>query len=79
MSTDSNAHTPGCSCGADNLTEKQLAKRLNMSVKWLQKKRLEGGGITFRKMGSSVRYSLAAVLEFEAASLRASTSDTGRD
>ena len=59
------------------LTEGEAARRLNISQKWLQKKRLEGGGLRFAKFGSAVRYALADIEEFEQASLRASTSDSG--
>jgi excisionase family DNA binding protein len=59
------------------LTEKELAERLSVSVKWLQKMRLAGGGIPYCKFGSAVRYPLDQVIAFEEASLRASTSDAG--
>lgn len=59
------------------LTEQELADRLSVSVKWLQKMRLAGGGIPFCKFGSTVRYPLDQVITFEAACLRASTSDSG--
>lgn len=57
------------------LTEAETAQRLNMSVKWLQKERLRGGGLPFAKFGSAVRYSLAKIEEFERGSQRNSTSD----
>ena len=57
------------------LTEAEVSRRLNISQKWLQKKRLEGGGLRFAKFGSAVRYSLADVEQFEDRSLRSSTSD----
>ena len=59
------------------LTEKELAIRLNMSVKWLQKMRCRGEGIPFCKFGSRVLYSFTAILAFESQALRISTSDTG--
>lgn len=59
------------------LTEKEVAQRLSISVKWLQKMRLSGGGIPFCKFGSAVRYALQHVQEFEGAALRSSTSDGG--
>jgi len=51
-----------------------------MSVKWLQKCRLTGteSAPRFAKFGSSVRYSVADLEQFERASLRTSTSDDGR-
>ena len=58
------------------LNEKQVAERLNVSVKWLQAKRLRGDGIPFAKFGASVRYPLAALEDFEQQSLRSSTSQT---
>lgn len=57
-------------------TEKEAARRLNMSVKWLQKQRLCGGGIPFAKFGSAVRYSLSHIQDYERASLRQNTSQT---
>lgn len=59
------------------LTEEETALRLNMSRKWLQKKRLSGDGIPFAKFGSAVRYSRAEVEKYEAACTRVSTSDEG--
>ncbi len=55
-------------------TEKQVAEYLNMSIKWLQKLRLTGGGIPYRKFGNKVRYGIADVLKFERASTRDNTS-----
>lgn len=57
-------------------TEVQVAERLNMSVKWLQKMRLAGGGIPYHKFGTKVRYGVADVLEFERESVRNSTSQS---
>lgn len=59
------------------LTEKELAAQLAVSVKWLQKKRLNGGGIPYVKFGNAVRYAVSAVAEYEAAATRTSTSDQG--
>lgn len=59
------------------LSEAQTAKRLNMSQKWLQKKRLQGGGLRFAKFGSAIRYSLADIEVYERDCLRSSTSDSG--
>ena len=58
-------------------TERQVAERLCVSVKWLQKMRLHGGGIPYCKFGSAVRYPLSAILAYEAEALRVSTSDVG--
>jgi hypothetical protein len=48
-----------------------------MSVKWVQKMRDVGGGIPFRKFGGRVQYAVADILEYEARTLRRSTSDRG--
>ena len=58
------------------LTEKQAAARLNMSQKWLQKCRVSGEGPPYAKFGSSVRYALSELEEYERACVRRSTSDT---
>lgn len=55
-------------------TERELAEYLAVSVKWLQKMRLTGGGIPYVKFGAAVRYSVKAVREFEERSRRSSTS-----
>lgn len=47
------------------ITEQQLAARQMRSVKTLRNQRVMGGGIPFVKMGRSVRYRLADVLEWE--------------
>lgn len=59
------------------LTEAETADRLRMSVKWLRKMRLVGGGVRFAKFGSAVRYSLSDIEQYERESLRVSTSDRG--
>lgn len=61
--------------GKAYFTEKEVAERLGQSTKWLQKMRLCGGGIPFRKFGSNVRYAAADIVAFEAEALRKSTSD----
>lgn len=38
------------------LTTKEAAVRTGYSVAWFQRKRWEGGGPPFRKMGTAVRY-----------------------
>lgn len=57
------------------LTEAELAERWRISVRTLQKKRLEGGFVPYRKFGSAVRYKLEEVVAFETACLRSSTSE----
>lgn len=59
------------------LTEVDLAKRHQRSVKSVQYQRITGGGVPFIKFGRSVRYRLADVEAWEEAHLRVSTSDTG--
>ena len=57
------------------LSEKQLARRLNMSIKWCQKLRYTGGGIPYLKLGNgAVRYAIDAVEAYERDNLRAHTS-----
>ncbi len=61
------------------LTEQQLACRWNLSVKALQKWRLQGGGPEYCKIGKRlVRYPLSSVLRFETATKRAHTADCGQ-
>lgn len=47
------------------LTEKQLAARLNLTQRILQKWRLEGAGPPYHKFGKAVRYALADVEAYE--------------
>lgn len=61
--------------GKAYFTEKEVAERLSMSVKWLQKMRVVGGGIPFVKIGGSVRYAASDIMEFESIARRASTSE----
>lgn len=56
------------------LTEQQLALRQQRSVKTLRNQRVIGGGVPFVKMGRSVRYRLADVIEWERMRTTASTS-----
>jgi hypothetical protein len=59
------------------LNEHELAERFGMTVKWLQKMRLLGGGIPFYRFGRAVRYSIEDIEQYEAAARRNSTSDPG--
>jgi hypothetical protein len=61
------------------LNEKQLAQRLNMSLKWVQAKRWQGGGVEYCKFGNSVRYPLDEVERYEREQRRNNTSDQGPD
>lgn len=58
-----------------HLDERQVAERLGVSTKWLQKMRYVGGGIPYRKFGRVVRYSLSAIMDFEEQAERSSTSE----
>jgi predicted DNA-binding transcriptional regulator AlpA len=44
------------------LSQKDVAQMLGMSEAWLERKRCEGGGIPFKRFGTSVRYLEADVL-----------------
>ena len=46
---------------ASLLTEKDVAERLRLSPAMLQKLRREGGGPAFVRIGSAIRYPVAAV------------------
>jgi hypothetical protein len=64
------------------LNEKETADLLRMSVHWLRRKRWEGGGIPFIRLGEgskgAVRYRLEDIESYVAARVRRSTSDTGK-
>ncbi len=62
------------------LTEHEVAAIIRKSVHWLRRKRWEGGieSIPYRKLGSSVRYAEADVLNWlEQHNLQTSTSQGG--
>lgn len=59
------------------LTERDVARRQNLSVRTLQNRRGAGGGIPYLKLGRSVRYRLSDVLAWEQARRRTNTSDGG--
>ena len=48
-----------------HFTETQLARRWNKSVKTLQADRWKGTGVSFLKLGRSVRYRLADIVAYE--------------
>lgn len=50
---------------AQLLTEHELAAHWNISIKTLQAQRWKGCGITFIKIGRSVRYRMSDVIAFE--------------
>lgn len=58
-----------------HLTEGQLAARLQVSIRTVQRWRTEGGGPCYVKCGGAVRYRLQDVFSWEEQSLRKSTSE----
>jgi len=54
--------------------EKQVARRLGLSVKTLQKWRYSGGGLPYHKFRGAIRYAISDVEQFEAAARRSSSS-----
>lgn len=46
------------------LNQKQVAEIIGFSEAWLERKRWEGGGIPYRKLGRSVRYDERDVLDW---------------
>ena len=62
------------------LNEREVADQIGMSVHWMRRKRLTGGGIPFLKMGEgkgAVRYEQCAVDAYKLSRMRKSTSDQG--
>jgi predicted DNA-binding transcriptional regulator AlpA len=57
------------------LTEKETATRLKMSDSWLAKARMRGDGPPYIKVGRSVRYSEAALIQWMKSRQRLSTSE----
>lgn len=60
------------------LKEQDAASRLGLAVTTLRRWRWAGKGPAFHKIGSAVRYSPEELARYIEASLRTSTSDTGR-
>lgn len=46
------------------LTEKQVAELLGLSVHWLRQRRCYGGGPPYRRLGRSVRYPAGNLLHW---------------
>lgn len=46
------------------LNQKQVAEIIGFSEAWLERKRWEGGGIPYRKLGRSVRYDEKDVIDW---------------
>jgi hypothetical protein len=55
------------------LDPQATAKFLNVSISWLAKARVEGGGPEFVKIGHSVRYAKSSLLKFVKVHTRTST------
>ena len=56
------------------LTPKQAARRLNLSVSWLAKRRLAGDGPPYVKLGGAVRYVETSLQQWMKGQQRTSTS-----
>ena len=61
------------------IDQKRLANMCLCSERTIERKRLDGTGIPFVRIGRLVRYRLIDVLEYLEAQRRTSTSDTGPD
>ncbi len=61
------------------LTQSEVAERLGTSERFLEVRRVTGGGPPFVKVGRIVRYRPAAVDAWIEQRERTSTSDPGRD
>jgi len=57
------------------LTPKEAAKLLKVSLSWLAKARMRGDGPPYTKVGRSVRYTEAALLQWMKSRQRLSTSE----
>jgi excisionase family DNA binding protein len=57
------------------LTPKEAAKLLKVSVSWLAKARMRGDGPPYIRIGRSIRYSEAALLQWMKSRQRLSTSE----
>jgi len=59
------------------LREKEVAIQIGMSVHWLRRKRITGGGIPYIKMGENgaIRYESGAIEAFTEQYRRKSTSE----
>ncbi len=57
------------------LTPKEAADFLRVSESWLAKARMRGDGPPFPKVGRSIRYSRAALVQWLNGRLRSSTSE----
>jgi predicted DNA-binding transcriptional regulator AlpA len=57
------------------LTPKEAAKIMKVSASWLAKARMRGDGPPYIKVGRSIRYSEAAILQWTKSRQRLSTSE----
>jgi excisionase family DNA binding protein len=57
------------------LTPKEAAKLLKVSLSWLAKARMRGDGPPYIKVGRSIRYSEAALIQWMKGRQRMSTSE----
>lgn len=52
------------STNAKLLNQKEVAEIIGLSEAWLERKRWEGGGIPYRKLGRCVRYDERDVIDW---------------
>jgi excisionase family DNA binding protein len=57
------------------LTPKEAARLLKVSLSWLAKARMQGDGPPYIKLGRSIRYTEAALLQWMKSRQRLSTSE----
>jgi predicted DNA-binding transcriptional regulator AlpA len=57
------------------LTPKEAAKLLKVSLSWLAKARMRGDGPPYIRIGRSIRYALAALIQWMKGRQRMSTSE----
>ena len=74
LSTGASAQKPPASTIV-LLTPKEAAKLLKVSVSWLAKARMRGDGPLYIRIGRSIRYSEAALLQWMKSRQRLSTSE----
>lgn len=72
------ANVPNNSALSDKLlSEKEVARLINMSLSFLQHDRQRGGGIPFIKIGATVRYRKSDVDAYLSRQSRLHTADNG--
>ena len=62
---------------ASALNERDASRKYQMSVAWFQRKRWDGTGPKFYKIGRAVRYPAVELESYFNARIRTSTSDDG--